>query len=128
MGLSAPIGTKAAKRKAKELVADPVLDIVTIEVSTIRATNVKNSTMFERYVLAQEKKAEAAVKAVKLRDRHQSLEERKQHLKEMKYEDRILKMNIAEMCPEDQARYGPIQEELGVATVKTRPPLILTLI
>jgi len=52
-GLIHPIGTKAAKRKAKELVADPVLDIVTTEMSTIRATNVKNSTMFEQYVLAQ---------------------------------------------------------------------------
>ena len=68
--------------------------------------------MFERYVLAQEKKAEATVKAVELRDWHQSLEERKQRLKEMKYEDKILKMNIADMCLEDQAWYGPIQEEI----------------
>ena len=30
----------------------------------------------------------------------------------MKYEDKILKMNITDMCPEDQARYGPIQEEI----------------
>lgn len=30
----------------------------------------------------------------------------------MKYEDKILKMNIAEMCPEDQAHYGAIQEEI----------------
>ena len=52
--------------------------------------------MFERYVLPQEKKADAAEKAVELRDRHQ-------RLKEMKYEDKILKMNIAEMCLEDQA-------------------------
>ena len=77
-GLIRPIGTKAAKRKAKELVADPVLDIVATEVSTIRATNVKNSTMFERYVLAQERKEDASIKAGKLRDRHQSFKEREQ--------------------------------------------------
>jgi len=29
----------------------------------------------------------------------------------MKYEDKILKMNIADMRAEDHARYGPIQEE-----------------
>ena len=68
--------------------------------------------MFERYVLAQVQKADAAVKAVELRDRQESLEERKQRLKEMKYENIILKMNIAEMCPEDQAQFGPIQEEI----------------
>ena len=111
-GLIRPIGTKVAKRKAKELSTDPVLDIVSTEMSAIRTTNEKNSTMFEQYVLAQKKKAEAAMKVVELRDRHLSLEERKQRLKEMKYEDKILKMNIAEMCPEDQARYGPIQEEI----------------
>jgi len=89
-----------------------VLDLVTTEMSTLWATNMKNSTMIERYVLAQEKKVDAVVKAVELRDRQQSLEERKQRLKEMKYGDKILKISIAKMCPEDQAQYGPIQEEI----------------
>ena len=31
----------------------------------------------------------------------------------MKYENRILRMNIAKMCPEDKTQYGPIQEETG---------------
>ena len=111
-GLIHPVGTKVTKRKAKEQVADPVLNIVTTKMSTLRVTNVKNRIKFEQYVLAQEKKADAAVKAVELRDQQQSLEERKQRLKDMKYEDKILKMNIAEMCPEDQPRYGPIPEEI----------------
>ena len=98
-----PTGRKATKRKVKEQVADLVLDLVTKEMSTLGATNVKNNTMFERYVLAQEKKANAALNVVELRDRHQSLKEREQHLKEMKYEDRILLMNIVEMCLEDKA-------------------------
>ena len=34
-GLIRPIGTKAAKRKAKALITNPVLDIVTTDMSTI---------------------------------------------------------------------------------------------
>jgi len=55
-GLICPIGRKAAKRKAKEIAHDSVLDVVTNELSTLGTTNVKNSTMWERYVIAQEKK------------------------------------------------------------------------
>lgn len=68
--------------------------------------------MFERYVLAQEKKVGVALKAVELRDQHQSFNEWEQRLKKMKYEDRILRMNIAEEYPEDQAWYRPIQQEI----------------
>ena len=57
------MGSKAAKRKMKEKAQDPVLDVVTKELSTLGTTNVKNNTMFERYVLAQEKNANAAQKA-----------------------------------------------------------------
>jgi len=102
-GLICPIGRKAAKRKAKERVHDLVLDVVTKELSTLGTANVKNNTMWERYVIAQEKraegakvKAETAKRAVELRDSHQRLER-------MKYEDKILKMDIAKMCPEVQA-------------------------
>jgi len=111
-GLIRPIGRKAAKRKAKERTHDSVLDIVTNELSTLGTTNVKNSTMFERYVIAQETKAaaakvkaEAAKRAVELIDSHQ-------HFQQMKYEDKILRMDIAKMCPKDQARYGPLEEEI----------------
>jgi len=41
------------------------------------------------------------------------LKEREKRLKKMKYENRILRMNIAKMCPEDKTQYGPIQEETG---------------
>ena len=61
--------------------------------------------MFERYVIAQEKKAEAAKRAVELIDSHQQFQR-------MKYEDKILRMDIGKMCPEDQARYGQLQEEI----------------
>ena len=30
----------------------------------------------------------------------------------MKYEDKIFRMNIAGMCAEEQAQYGPIQGEI----------------
>jgi len=51
-GLIRPIGRKAAKRKAKERAHDSVLDVVTKELSALGTTNVKNNTMFERYVIA----------------------------------------------------------------------------
>ena len=91
-------------------------------------TNVKNSSMWERYVITQEKKAEAAkVKAgaakrvVELRDDHQCFQR-------MKYEDKILRMDIAMMCPEDQARYGPLQEEIRRRIAKHHPRLMLALL
>ena len=30
----------------------------------------------------------------------------------MKYEDKILRMNIVEMCAKDRSRYDPLQEEI----------------
>ena len=68
-GLIRLTGRKVATRKAKKQVVDPVLELVTREMSTLGGTNVKNSTMFELYILAQEKKAGTALKAVELRDR-----------------------------------------------------------
>ena len=111
-GLIRPIGRKAAKRKAKERAHDSVLDVVTKELSTLGTTNVKNSTMFERYVIAQEKKAEAAKVKAEAAKRAVELIDSHQHFQRMKYEDKILRMDIAKMCPEDQARYGPLQEEI----------------
>ena len=85
------------------------------ELSTLGTTNVKNNSMFERYVLAQERKADAAQKAIELRNRHERFQG-------MKFEDKILKMNIIEMCPEDQARYSPIQEEIRSQYGQTSSP------
>jgi len=39
----------------------------------------------------------------------------------MKYEDMILGINTAEMCTKDQARHGPIQEEIRSRYRKTLP-------
>jgi len=46
----------------KEKAQDPVLEAVTKELLTLGIANVKNSTIFEMYVLTQEKKADAAQK------------------------------------------------------------------
>ena len=96
---------KRHQKKGEGESTGPVLDVVTKELSTLRTTNVKNSVIFERYIIAQEKKEDVAQKAVELRDRHQCL-------KEMKYEDKILQMNITEMCHKDHAQYSLIQEEI----------------
>jgi len=76
-GLLRPIGRKATKRNAKMKVQDLAVDVVTNELSTMGTTNVKNSVMWERYVIAHEKKteaakvkAEAAKRAVELIDSH----------------------------------------------------------
>ena len=83
-GLIRPMGRKAAKRKAKKKAHGLVLDLIVKELSTLGITNVKNYTMFERYVLTQEKKADVAKqkadvaqKVVQLRDRYQCLQEMK---------------------------------------------------
>ena len=107
-GLIRPIERKVAKRKAKERAHASVLDVVTKELSTMGTTNVKNSTMFERYVIAQEKKAEPAKVKAEAAKRVVELIDSHQHSQRMKYEDKILRMDIAKMCPDDQARYGPL--------------------
>jgi len=50
-----------------------------------------------QYVQVQQRRAIAAEKAIELRDRQQSFKEREQQLKEIKYEDKIFKMNIAKI-------------------------------
>jgi len=112
-GLIRPIGRKAAKKKAKEKAHDLVLDVLIKELSTLGTASLKNNIIWERYVLAQEKKAEAA--KVKVETAKKAVERRNsyQRLQRMKYEDKILRMNIAKMYPEDQARYGPLQEEIS---------------
>jgi len=46
-GRICPIRRKIAKRKAKDKVRDPVFDVMTKELSTLRTKNVKNNTMFQ---------------------------------------------------------------------------------
>ena len=50
-------------------------------------------------------KSSAAKEAIAIRNRHQ-------RLKELKYEDKILSMDISGMCPEDQACYSAMKEEI----------------
>jgi len=105
----------AAKRSAK------VCNARVGKISTMGTTNVKNSVMWERYVIAQEKKAEAAKVKAEAAKRAVELIDSHQYLQRMKYEDKILRMDIAKMCPEDQARYGPLQEEIRSRYRQTSP-------
>jgi len=89
-----------------------MVEVMTKELSIVGLIKLKESEMFARYVVAQETKASASKHAVQLRDRHQLFKERKQRLKEMKYEDWILSMDISAMCLEDQTQYGAMQEEI----------------
>ena len=61
------------KRKAKAVVEDLMVEVMTKELSILGTTKLKDSEMFARYVLAQETKAHASKQVVQLRDRHESL-------------------------------------------------------
>ena len=54
-----PMGRKDAKRNATEKAHDLVLDVLIKELSTLGTASLKNNIIWERYVLAQEKMAEA---------------------------------------------------------------------
>jgi len=99
-GIIRPMGRKAAKRKVKAVVEDPMVEVMTKELSILGSTTLKDSEMFARYVVAQETKAQTSKQAIQLRDRHQSFKERQQCLKKLKYEDWILSMDICATCSE----------------------------
>ena len=87
----------------------------------------KNCTMFERYILTQEKKANAvkqkanaAQKAVQLRDRYQRLQE-------MKYKNKILRIRIADML-RIKLESVHSKKKLGVDAVKHHPCLMPVLL
>ena len=54
----------------------------------------------------------ATKKEIELKDGQHTFKEREQRLKEMKYADKIQKMNVGETCPQDRARYALLQEEI----------------
>ena len=54
--------------------------------------------IYGEYVQVQERKTTTFEQTVQLRDRHPAFKERKHHLKEMRYEDKILRMNLTEIC------------------------------
>ena len=75
-------------------------------------TNVEKNSTFAQYVQAQQGKVIAAKKAIELRYQHKVFNEREQRFKELKYKDKILRTNIAEMCAEDCVQYGPLQKQI----------------
>jgi len=79
-------------------------------------------------VPVQQRRAIAAEKAIKLRDRHQSFKEKEQRLKEMKYEGKILKMNTAKLCLEIMLNMVHFKKKLGADTVRVNPSLITQLL
>jgi len=99
------MGQKAAKRKAKAQADDPVGEVLSKELAILGASKMKDSDAFAKYVEVQAEKVQVSKEAVVLRNRHQ-------RLKELKYEDKILSMDIYGMCPEDQARYSAMKEEI----------------
>ena len=104
-GIVRPMGQKAAKRKAKAKTDDPLTEVISKELSFLGSSRVKDSESFAKYVEVQAIKAQATKDAIALRNRDQ-------RLKELKYEDKILSMDISRMCPEDQARYSAMKEEI----------------
>jgi len=74
--------------------------------------NVEKNSIFAQYVQVQQRRAIATEKAIELRDLQHTFKEKEQHIEEMKYEDKILKMDIVEMCPKDRALYGLLQDKI----------------
>ena len=62
---------------------------------------VEKNDIFQRFGKVQERNIVTAKQVVRLRDQHQALDERDQLLKEKKYEDKILRVNLDEMYLED---------------------------
>ena len=75
-GIIQLIGRKPTQRKAKAVVEDSMLEVMTKELSILGTTKVKESDIFARYVISQNTKAQAAKDAMQLRDQHQSFKER----------------------------------------------------
>jgi len=120
-GLSRPNGGKAIKRKAKERAANAIVDLVTNQLSTLGTTAVDKVDLLRQYVKVQERKAATFEEAVRLRHRYQALKERHQQFKERQWEERVLRMNTTNMCPEDATYYGQLQEQ--IRSRYCRPPL-----
>ena len=104
-GIIRPMGKKAAKRKAKAQANDPVVEVLTKELSILGSSKVKDNDNFAKYVEVQAEKVQQSKEAIALRNRHQ-------RLKEPKYEDWILSMDIFGMCPKDNAHYSAMKEEI----------------
>jgi len=81
------------------------VDVLSKELSILGSSKAKDSDAFAKYVEAQAEKVQALKEAIAIRNRHQ-------RLKELQYEDKILSIDISGMCPEDQARYSVMKEEI----------------
>ena len=79
--------------------------MLTKELSILGSTKLKKSDAFVKYVDGQASKVQQSKEALAMRDRHL-------RLKEQKYEDWVLSFDISRMCPEDQAHYTAMKEEI----------------
>jgi len=59
-GIIRPMGRKAAKRKAKAQANDPLVEVMTKELSILGSTKLKDSETIARYVATQESKVQAS--------------------------------------------------------------------
>jgi len=67
-GIIRPMGRKAAKRKAKAQADDPVVEVLTKELSILGSTKLKDSDALARYVEVQASKVQASKDAIALRE------------------------------------------------------------
>ena len=88
------------------------MEVMTKEFGKLGTSSVEKNSILAEHVEVQRQKVLAAEKTVQLRDRHQAFKEEEQCIRVMRYEDKILQMNIAQMCPEDRTQYGPLQHQI----------------
>jgi len=63
-GLLRPIGRKAAKRKAKEKVENPYVEVLAIELGKLGTATVEKNSMLSEYVELQQEKLKQAQQAM----------------------------------------------------------------
>ena len=90
--------------------------MLTKELFILGLVKLKDSDAFAKYVAVQASKAQASKDAIALREL--------QSLKELKYEDWILSMDLTGMCPEDKARYSAMKAEIRSRYRQSFPLLI----
>jgi len=101
-GIVRRMGRKTANKKAKAEASNPVVEVLSKELSILGSTKAKDSDTFAKFV---EAKTQHSKEALAIRDRQL-------RLKELKYEDWVLSLDISGMCPEDQAQYMAMKEAI----------------
>ena len=80
-GLLRPIGRKAAKRKAKEKVEDPCVEVLATELGKLGTATVEKNSVLSEYVERQRKKLKQAQQAMQLRDQYQAFKAEEQRIR-----------------------------------------------